>query len=263
MADSQRWADERWPEVRDDTTAVVRRGRGGVVVEEPDDDYDQDWPRGYDDHAARRIVNPYAVIALVAALLLLIPVAIVFGLIAFTHPRGRVMALFALLLGLAEAAVIAALLVLPGDLLSDVVSRAEDLASTQTSQTVWATQASATGPADSAPAEHAGAPEATTGAPASGAEPTGPAAPTATLRTACPEAGLIGTAADGSTLLCLTAATSTTGFQWKGPYTISEVVGEGGTSCNPGVAATARTADGRALVCEGQGRSATWVLWTA
>ncbi|MBF6435005.1 hypothetical protein [Nocardia cyriacigeorgica] len=260
MADSQRWADERWPEVRDDTTAAPRRGRG-VAVDEPDDDYD--WPRGYDEPATRRIVNPYAVIALVAALLLLIPVAIVFGLIAFSHPRGRVMALFALLLGLAEAAVIAALLVLPGDLLSDVVSRTEDLASTQTSQTAWATAASATGPAAGGPPEHAGAPEATTGAPASGAEPAGPAAPTAVLRTACPEAGLIGTAADGSTLLCLTAVTSTTGFQWKGPYTISEVVGEGGTSCNPGVAATARTADGRALVCEGQGRSATWVLWTA
>ncbi|MBF6089718.1 NADH-ubiquinone oxidoreductase chain 4L [Nocardia cyriacigeorgica] len=262
MADSQRWADERWPEIRDDTTAAPRRGRA-VAVDDPDDDDDQYWSRGYDEHPARRIVNPYAVIALVAALLLLIPVAIVFGLIAFGHPRGRVMALFALLLGLVEAAVIAALLVLPGDLLADVVSRAEDLASTQTSQSVWATQASATGPADSGPQEHAGAPEATTGAASSGAEPVGPAAPTATLRTACPEAGLIGTAADGSTLLCLTAATSTTGFQWKGPYTISEVVGEGGTSCNPGVAATARTADGRALVCEGQGRSATWVLWTA
>ncbi|MGW0047907.1 hypothetical protein GV791_05335 [Nocardia cyriacigeorgica] len=261
MADSRRWADERWPEVRDDNTMTTRRGRG-VVVDDPDDDYDPDWVRA-EEPGARRIVNPYAVIALVAALLLLIPVAIVFGLIAFSHPRGRVMALFALLLGLAEAAVIAALLVLPGDLLSDVVSRAEELASTQTSQTVWATQASATGPAGNAPSEPAGAPEASTGASASGAEPTGPAAPTATLRTACPEAGLIGTAADGSTLLCLTAATSSTGFQWKGPYTISEVVGEGGTSCDPDTAATARTADGRALVCEGQGRGATWVLWTS
>jgi hypothetical protein len=265
MADSQRWADERWPEVRHDTKTAASRGRGAVVDDAHDDEFDQDWPhRAYDEPGARRIVNPYAVIALVAALLLLMPVAIVFGLIAFSHPRGRVMALFAVLMGLAEAAIIAALIVAPGDLLSDVVSRTEELASTQTSQTVLATQASATGPAALAPGENVGPPGAApTGAPASGSQQAPTGAPTAALRTACPEAGLIGTAADGSTLLCLTAATSTTGFQWKGPYTVSEVVGEGGTSCTPGVAATARTADGRALVCEGQGRGATWVLWTA
>ncbi|MFE3445613.1 hypothetical protein ACFXNW_21490 [Nocardia sp. NPDC059180] len=258
MADSQRWADERWPEVGHDTKTAARRGRGAVVDDVHDDEYEQDWPRSTSDEPdARRIVNPYAVIALVAALLLLIPVAIVFGLIAFSHPRGRVMALFALLMGLAEAAIIAALIVAPGDLLSDVVPRTEELASTQTSQTVLATQASATEPAALAPSENAG-PSETSPAATSDA-----ATPTASLRTACPEAGLIGTAADGSTLLCLTAASSTTGFQWKGPYTVSEVIGEGGTSCTPGAAATARTVDGRALVCEGQGRGATWVLWTA
>ncbi|WP_280232828.1 hypothetical protein [Nocardia cyriacigeorgica] len=261
MADSQRWADERWPEVQHDTdTARARRGRG-VALDEHDDEYEQEWSRAAaDEPGPRRIVNPYAVIALVAALLLLMPVAIVFGLIAFSHPRGRVMALSALALGLIEAAIIAGLILVPGDLLSDVVSRTGTLASTQTSQSVLA--ASATGPTGPAPDTNTAPPEtAPTGASTSG--PAVAATPTAALRTACPEAGLIGTAADGSTLLCLTTATSTTGFQWKGPYTVSEIIGEGGTSCTPGVAATARTADGRALVCEGQGRGATWVLWTA
>jgi hypothetical protein len=56
---------------------------------------------------APAVVNPYAVIALVAALLGLFPVAIVFGLIAFSHPGGRGKAVFALLLGLLEVAAIA------------------------------------------------------------------------------------------------------------------------------------------------------------
>jgi hypothetical protein len=54
-----------------------------------------------------RIVNPYAVIALVAALLGLFPVAIVFGLIAFGYPSGRGKAAIALLLGLLEVAAVA------------------------------------------------------------------------------------------------------------------------------------------------------------
>lgn len=47
-------------------------------------------------------INPYAVVALVAALLGIFPVAIVFGLISFSHRGGRGLAVSALVLGLLE-----------------------------------------------------------------------------------------------------------------------------------------------------------------
>jgi hypothetical protein len=47
-------------------------------------------------------VNPYAVVALVAGLLGLFPVAIVFGMLAFTHRGGRGLAVSALVLGALE-----------------------------------------------------------------------------------------------------------------------------------------------------------------
>lgn len=57
----------------------------------------------YDDDDDPReplpIVNPYAIIALVAALVALFPIAIVFSLISFTFPRGRGMGWSALILG--------------------------------------------------------------------------------------------------------------------------------------------------------------------
>ncbi|MBO0856677.1 MAG: hypothetical protein J2P18_23255, partial [Nocardia sp.] len=61
------------------------------------------------------IVNPYAIVALIAALVALFPVAIVFAFISFSHPRGRLMAMCALLLGVLEMAVgVALLLALTG-----------------------------------------------------------------------------------------------------------------------------------------------------
>ena len=49
-------------------------------------------------------INPYAVISLVAALLGLFPVAIVFGILAFTRPAGRGIAIAGLVLGVLELA---------------------------------------------------------------------------------------------------------------------------------------------------------------
>ncbi|RZL83048.1 MAG: DUF4190 domain-containing protein [Rhodococcus sp. (in: high G+C Gram-positive bacteria)] len=51
-------------------------------------------------------INPYAVIALVAALLGLFPVAIVFGILAFGRATGRGIATAALVIGVIEALVI-------------------------------------------------------------------------------------------------------------------------------------------------------------
>lgn len=52
-------------------------------------------------------INPYAVIALVAALLGLFPVAIVFGILAFRRPAGRGLAIAGLVIGAIEALVVA------------------------------------------------------------------------------------------------------------------------------------------------------------
>jgi hypothetical protein len=56
-------------------------------------------------------INPYAVVALVAALLGLFPVAIVFGLLAFTHRGGRGLAVSALMLGVLEIVALIGVLV--------------------------------------------------------------------------------------------------------------------------------------------------------
>ncbi|MEU2256967.1 hypothetical protein [Nocardia xishanensis] len=224
MARTQQWQErERWPEAWPDEG-------------DPDD------PHPYE---SRPIVNPYAIVALVAALLALFPVAIVFGFIAFSHPRGRVMACFALLLGAAEVAAVAGFFVMAGNVLPDTVSRAGQATTTTTAQvTTVATT--------SAPATVAPPPPATTTQPA------------ARKGGACTEtqAALIGSAADGGTLLCLANAAAESGYQWSGPYNVGTGVYEAGSKCDSSVAKTGRTSDGRALVCETQGRGGVWVLWT-
>ncbi|MDJ0395838.1 DUF4190 domain-containing protein [Rhodococcus sp. G-MC3] len=52
-------------------------------------------------------INPYAVIALIAALLGLFPVAIVFGILAFWRPAGRRVAIAGLVIGAIEAIAVA------------------------------------------------------------------------------------------------------------------------------------------------------------
>lgn len=83
------------------------------------------------------------------------------------------------------------------------------------------------------------------------------AAPPAELDTACPEPALLGIAADGGTLLCLTDSASVTGYQWSGPYRVAETVRAEDASCTG--TATARTIAGYALVCE----NGTWTRWTS
>lgn len=227
MTRTERWEGERWPEVEREP-----RGLDPVRDEPP-------------------IVNPYAVVALVAALLGLFPVAIVFGLIAFSYPRGKAMALFALLLGMAEVAALAAVLVLGTGVLTDAVNRTGKQAAPELSvvpATVRTTTTTAPAPSSTTPATSTDAP--VTGTPVKGA--------------ACSESqvGVIGTAADGATLLCLFSPGVNGGYRWAGPHPISSTVQQTGTTCDPAKAKSARTTDGRALVCEGQGRNAMWVPWT-
>ncbi|MEU0869224.1 DUF4190 domain-containing protein [Nocardia brasiliensis] len=229
-AEEERWGepdpDERWQE-----PAPSRRRTGRLRVEIPP------------------IVNPYAIVALVAALLGLFPVAIVFGFIAFSHPRGRVMALFALLIGVAEVTALVGLFVLAGNVLPDSVTRANkptmSLSAQATTDRPPPTTITTVVPPSAAPSV------------------TATSASQSNLKkgSACTEsqAGQIGTGADGTTLLCLQSASS---YQWSGPVNVATTTQQPGSKCDGTTGKTARTADGRALICENPGRNGTWALWT-
>lgn len=237
MARVQQWEDrererERWAEPEEERWPQVR-------------------PEDRDGGDFRPIVNPYAIVALVAALLALFPIAIIFGLIAFSHPKGKGMATLAVLLGLAEVTAVAAFIVLGGSLADGI----------GTDDMPFAAQADAS-------------PVATTTTVVSLAPTTPNALPTAaviattqiaaTKGTGCAEAqvGAIGQSADGGTLLCLAVTGSTGKYQWAGPYNVGTGQFDAGTTCDPTVSKSGRTADGRALVCEGTGRSGKWTAWT-
>ncbi|MFF0489060.1 DUF4190 domain-containing protein [Nocardia sp. NPDC004068] len=258
MARKQSSEIERWPEVDEERWPVVEpdedrweaaRNRRRAAEPEEERWEDERWePPGRRRTGRLRvevppIVNPYAIVALVAALVGLFPVAIVFGLISFSHPRGRAMALFALMIGVAEVMLLAGVIVLSGFTLP----RPELRGASTTVATTVVTVASQ--------------PPTTTAAPPSFAAPapTSSATLTPTVVTkgeTCAEtqAALIGTAADGGTLLCLRGGS---GYRWSGPYAVSTAVNSVGAKCVPSTDKTARTADGRALVCERN----VWTLW--
>ncbi|WP_218720026.1 hypothetical protein [Nocardia sp. MH4] len=215
----RRWNGQRWPH------ATPEDGGAGAGR--------ADQPR----------VNPYAMIALAAALVLLFPIAIVFGLLSFGHPRGRGMAVFALLLGSTEVAALATVgLVLFGGLDLDVPTLAQETTVTSVSTTV---------PSHGAPS----------------ATPTGtvpvlsPAGTVVEKGTPCSadRAGLLGVAADGATLLCLRADGA---YTWSGPFRVSGSYYTEGTRCDPTVDKSGRTSDNHALVCEGKAGAGSWVPWT-
>ncbi|WP_036507267.1 MULTISPECIES: DUF4190 domain-containing protein [Nocardia] len=285
MARNQ-YADERWPEVPEEEywadepvpaddrwdPPPPRRAANPRVAEPSDDRWettpnrrrptaeaeDDRWDSAPNRRRTGRlrvevppIVNPYAIVALVAALLGLFPVAIVFGLIAFSHPRGRVMAMSALLLGLAEVLVLAAALVLSGVTLPHTTLGTVPAA--LSTDTVTSNTATSRTVAPSTVMTPPPTPPATTTA-----APAGPVSAAKGEVCTQAQAGLIGSASDGATLLCLHGSS---GYRWTGPYSVSTAVYEGGAKCDPGLDKTARTPDGHALVCEGQGRSSIWSLW--
>ncbi|WP_336082283.1 hypothetical protein [Nocardia sp. SSK8] len=219
--DDRRWNGQRWPHASTDD------GHGGRQAE---------LPR----------VNPYAMVALAAALVLLFPIAIVFGLLSFGHPRGRGIAVLALLLGVAEVAAAAAVgMALVGGFDVTLPTLAQDSTTTAPTPVVSA---------------H-GTPEATGVVPAASSSPS--PAPGAVVMKGTPcaaeQAGLIGVAADGATLLCLRTADA---YGWSGPFRVSGSTYETGASCDPSVDKSGRTAGDIALVCEGKGSTGSWVPWT-
>ncbi|WP_067884691.1 hypothetical protein [Nocardia vaccinii] len=247
---------ERWEAAQTRRQAAADDGyetgqtRRRAPATDLDDDYHESAPSRRRSGRLRvevpPIVNPYSIVALVAALLVLFPVAIVFGLISFTHPRGRMMALFALLLGAAEATALVGLLALSGVTLphSPFRFQADSTPVTQTATT---------------PATAGDVPPlqvtVSTAAPTTSADRTAVAQGQVCTQA---QAALIGATSDGTTLLCLKGSS---GYRWTGPYTVSTAVYDNGSKCNAAGDKSARTADGHALVCEGQGRSAAWTLW--
>ncbi|MFF2083185.1 hypothetical protein ACFVVM_05390 [Nocardia sp. NPDC058176] len=216
--DDRRWNGQRWPHA----TPAGADGLGGAQ------------PR----------VNPYAMVALAAALVLLFPIAIVFGLLSFGHPRGRGIAVFALLLGITE---VAALAVVGLAMFGGLDVELPNLATTTTST----------------PASAQGAPSATVVPVVSPTDdrPADPGIGVVEKGTACPaeRVGLLGVAADGATLLCLRG---TDGYTWSGPYRVAGSYYTEGARCDPSVDKSGRTSDNRALVCEGSGSTGAWVPWT-
>ncbi|MBF6206223.1 hypothetical protein IU483_19320 [Streptomyces gardneri] len=250
MTRAERRETDRWPQASEDRWSEP----------EPDgpwpDDEDERWP---EQPPSRRrtgrlrveippIVNPYAIVALVAALLGLFPVAIVFGFIAFSHPRGRVMAMFALLLGVAEITAVAGFVLLTNNWLPDLTNRTAAIEPTPLASVPTTVEPRVVTTTTAAPSP------AVTTTPPESEEPVTKGAP-------CTEAqlGKIGSATNGGTLICLTTAG---GYQWSGPHTVATAVQQAGSKCDAAGAKTGRTADGRALVCEVSGRGGTWVLWT-
>lgn len=248
MARTDNRERERWPEA----PAEEYEQEVGPVGRWPEPDQTDRWPEAEPPNRSRRagrlrveippIVNPYAIVALVAALLGLFPVGIVFAFIAFSHPRGKAMATCALLLGVIEVVGIAGFVVLSGSNFSDALSGATRNPAV-TSVALPSTIAQTVAPQP-------------TVAPTIVAPPVTTTASTVTPKkgTVCTDPGRIGTGADGSSLLCLASGGV---YQWNGPYTIGGTTAEAGTKCD-GSTKSARTADGRALTCE----SKAWVLWT-
>ncbi|WP_410877181.1 hypothetical protein [Nocardia sp. A7] len=219
-SDDRRWDGQRWPQVSADEAAGGRRG---------------DQPR----------VNPYAMVALAAALVVLFPIAIVFGLLSFGHPRGRGIAVLALLLGISEAAVAATIgLAVFGGLEVSIPTLAQSATSTPMPVTVSVTSQ--------------GAPTATQPVPVTSPPEKGSVVEKGT-ECAAEKVGLLGVAADGATLLCLRGPS---GYTWSGPFRVSGSYYTAGAKCDPSVDKSGRTSDNHALVCEGKGSAAVWSPWT-
>jgi hypothetical protein len=215
---------------------------------------------------AAGVANPYAVIALGAALLGLFPVAIVFGILAATRPGGRVMAGWALALGLVEVAAVAGFVVLGVDHATDSTPAAA-ISTTAAAPATVGTLSTTTmlplpPPPSAAPTRSSTATSApTTTQTDTSATDTGPRGPAGAVNTPCAKSqnGLIGTAADGGALVC-TNFGDDSGYKWSNAGPLAGGVHAPGATCDPLVSGglTGHTADGHAVACEGDGHNGSW-----
>lgn len=197
-------------------------------------------------------INVYAVISLVAALLGLFPVAIVFGILAFTRPAGRGVAIAGLVLGILE--LVALLLVFFGianaftdD--SDSSSAAQTVTSSvfePFTSTEEATQAPVTTTQTEAEAEA----EAETPSPTPTETEPSPASGPA-LNETCSEGQVNALATDvntGNNIVCAFLG-SGGGYKWVQSAPVSSGTHERGDSCDPATDKVGRSTGGTALLC--------------
>ncbi|MDF3312338.1 DUF4190 domain-containing protein [Rhodococcus sp. T2V] len=198
-------------------------------------------------------INPYAVIALVAALLGLFPVAIVFGILAFWRPAGLAIAVAALILGILEALAAGTILYSAGTSLSDAVTNSSPATSYSlpSAQAQDLTPASAVPPALVPPAAATTEPEPEATTTVDEPEP----ATSPTVNGDCdPDVDNHATSADGTFLKCTYAGS--TRPHWVRSVPIIGQAAEG-QSCNPVATGIAISPEGQDLFCVSNGRTGT------
>jgi hypothetical protein len=196
-------------------------------------------------------INPYAVIALVAALLGLFPVAIVFGILAFWRPTGRAIATAALILGILEALAAGSILYSAGSSLSEAVTDSAQATTYSSAQALPLTPAPTIPPSLIAPAAATTEPEpeATTTV-----EESEPATAPAVNGDCDPDVDNHATSADGTFLKCTYAGS--TRPHWVRSVPIIGQAAEG-ESCDPAATGIAISPEGQDLFCVSNGRTGT------
>ncbi|WP_157762148.1 DUF4190 domain-containing protein [Nocardia yamanashiensis] len=194
--------------------------------------------------APDRIINPLAVIALVAALLGIIPVAIVFGVLALRHRGGRGMAISALVLGALElVAVLGFFAVLVGgsnDTESATALPRIEITTTTSTSVAPTIESTVVPPPPPAPTTVEPPVVTTTKPPATVAQ--GATCTRAQVRS-------FGTASDGSTLVCASMGSANPPRWVAMAGTIAPGVHNAGTACDPDTQAVGRDFSGLAVMC--------------
>lgn len=198
-------------------------------------------------------INPYAVIALVPALLGLFPVAIVFGILAFWRPAGRGIAIAGVVLGVLEALVAFAIVysastAFDSDTVSEGATSSEYFSMPAELPTI--TSRSMTTAAPTTTVDETTSVEETVAA-----EPPEPAP---VVNGDCdPSVDNYATAADGTFLKCTYAGS--TRAHWVRSVPIIGTASEG-DSCDPSVTGIAVSLEGQDLFCVSNSRTGggTW-----
>lgn len=195
-------------------------------------------------------VNPYAIVALVAAALCLFPVALLFGLAALSRRGGRFITALAILLGLLEVGALTAAIMMAGHTFSGFtvnVTRSGVSAAVATSHAAEPSSAAVSTPASPAPA----------------AQPDKPVPVAPVTGTACAKSqSLLVAPTDNGPVICY-APSPGGSYLWSAPQPMADGVHAKGEACDPAqvLGYVGRTADGHALSCKGGGHAGNWQDW--
>lgn len=192
-------------------------------------------------------INPYAVISLVAALLGLFPVAIVFGILAFTRPAGRGIAIAGLVLGVLE---LAALLLAFFGVASAFTDDSESSAAQTVTSSVYAPfTATDETPSTSAPGEPSPTATTDTNESTTEAEPSPATGPVVNESCSQGQVNVLATDVDsGQSIVCAFSGENGD-YKWVRTAPVSPGTHERGDSCDPASDQVGRTSAGTALLC--------------